>query len=564
MSVGSGSGVWRSRHRGRSGATRPAATGRWWALPRRVGSGYASSRRPTVRGGFAARVWAATTFSVYTAGQPTRNDRGGKDTQRQPAQRHIEGAGDLLGEIVSVDRVGPPAAVGGLLEPRSQHDAHHDTRNAECAEQSAQRRGQPRRHRCVGQVDPKPDRKHPGGQVERRQGHGVVARVRVIQCHRDGEVGDPHQHRSQTPYGYEQQGFSGRRPPGTFRVRCGAAVAQQRPWREDRRACGPGQITLVSDAGRRRVLRDAVECVDVAADGKAPHQDPGDQRRGPERDGREPGSLGAAQQPAGRDEDGGQRHRAVHHRRRDDRDVLLAKTGRALQRVAHPPPQVEGSAQRRDDHRGVADDLGRPEPASVCGGFRVWAGDHRLRGQQRAGEPQPCPRPDTTRHVHAAAGSDRLDQVEHDESDHQQRVGDVQQHAEPGHGEGKQGHQRHHPQEREQRCPAVRDADAEIQVPRQEQRYDEQDSSGHVAHDVPPAQRVPDRPRSPRLGLPPDGAGKRVVAALAHDAPQVVNERQRRWCGEATPCRAECVARLRTYSPFGRHGNGWEQAISRR
>jgi hypothetical protein len=33
------------------------------------------------------------------------DDRDGEDTQRQPAQHHIEGAGYLLREIVSVHRV---------------------------------------------------------------------------------------------------------------------------------------------------------------------------------------------------------------------------------------------------------------------------------------------------------------------------------------------------------------------------------------------------------------------------------------------------------------------------
>jgi hypothetical protein len=63
------------------------------------------------------------------------DDRDGEDAQRQPAQHHIEGAGYLLREIVSVHRVAGP---GGTVKPRGQRDAQHDARSAEHEENSAQ------------------------------------------------------------------------------------------------------------------------------------------------------------------------------------------------------------------------------------------------------------------------------------------------------------------------------------------------------------------------------------------------------------------------------------------
>lgn len=63
--------------------------------------------------------------------QPADDDGRREDAERQAAQHHIEGAGDLLGKIVSVDGVSRPAR--RCLESRSQDDADDDARNGECA-----------------------------------------------------------------------------------------------------------------------------------------------------------------------------------------------------------------------------------------------------------------------------------------------------------------------------------------------------------------------------------------------------------------------------------------------
>jgi hypothetical protein len=49
----------------------------------------------------------------HAAAAPAHNHGRGQDTQRNPAQHDIERAGDLLGEIISVDRaIHPGWALG--------------------------------------------------------------------------------------------------------------------------------------------------------------------------------------------------------------------------------------------------------------------------------------------------------------------------------------------------------------------------------------------------------------------------------------------------------------------
>ena len=175
--------------------------------PRRGRARPRAGRDSTSAGG------TAPLASLASTGEVTGDDRGHEDAQGQPTQRHIEGAGDLLGEVVSVDRV-LCGGIGRCREPRCQRDAHDDAGNAQRGDKSAQRRDQSRGDGVVDQLDPQPDRKKRGNQIEGGQHHAVVARERVIQAHGDKEVGDPHRHRPQAPDGDEQQALSGRRPPG--------------------------------------------------------------------------------------------------------------------------------------------------------------------------------------------------------------------------------------------------------------------------------------------------------------------------------------------------------------
>ena len=99
------------------GEPEPAAAGRWQVRSLAARPGYGSSPRPRAGPGgraAAAGVAGAALFaSQPSTAELTGDDGGGNDAEGQPAQHHIEDAGDLLGEIVSVDRVGPPAAFGG-------------------------------------------------------------------------------------------------------------------------------------------------------------------------------------------------------------------------------------------------------------------------------------------------------------------------------------------------------------------------------------------------------------------------------------------------------------------
>ena len=87
------------------------------------------------------RRWAAVGASLRgrlldSATPPARDNGHGQDAEGQPAQHDIERAGDLLGEIVSVDRAIHPGRALGRREPRSKLDPHHDAGNSEGDQES--------------------------------------------------------------------------------------------------------------------------------------------------------------------------------------------------------------------------------------------------------------------------------------------------------------------------------------------------------------------------------------------------------------------------------------------
>ncbi|EUA14950.1 hypothetical protein I546_0792 [Mycobacterium kansasii 732] len=430
--------------------------------------------------------------------RPSGDEDGGENAQCQAAQRHVEDAADLLGQIVAIDRV--RLGAGRCRKAWGQDDAEDDARNAEREQKSGQRRDQPAGQRIGCQVEPKPDRQHRGDQIEARQRHGVIARIGVIQHHRRGQVGQPHHHRTQAPRCDEQQAVSGRCAPDRLGYRPAARGSHQGQRREDGSAGRPRQEPLVSDSGGRGVLRDAVECVDFAADRQDPHDDSGDQRRGSQRNRGQPVVFGALQHPPGRDQDRNEGDNAIDHRRVDHHDVLLAEPGggpSGMQRVSHPPDKVETSAEGGTEHRRIADDSGGQQPVAVLVIVGDRAGDRRLCAEHRAGGSQPAARPDTARHVDGATEADRLERVVDDERQHQQQIRGVEAQTQPAcpagigftqirHHGRRQRQQRHQEQDPEQDSAAARNPEAEIQIPWEEQCTDHQHTGGQVPVDVPP------------------------------------------------------------------------------
>ena len=129
-------------------------------------------------------------------------------------------------------------------------------------------------------------------------------------------------------------------------------------------------------------------------------------------------------------------------------------------------------------------------------------GDHGLRGEQCACDAQPHARPGARGHDAGAAVADGLHQVEHDEPEHQDEVRGVEpvphrrRAADVGlrRGEGPRpdvrcergadGQQGHDDEHHEYQDAAARDADAELDAPRQQRRDDEQRHREPVAHAV--------------------------------------------------------------------------------
>jgi hypothetical protein len=170
-----------------------------------------------------------------------------------------------------------------------------------------------------------------------------------------------------------------------------------------------------------------MKSVDFAADGKKPDDHSGHQGSRSQRNGRQPRRPAIAlKDPPGRDDDGGKRHNAVHHRSRDDRHILGAEAGRAGQRGFHPPEQIEQDRQCRKGYRRVADDSGRQQPLPEAVVVRCGAGERGLGTYQCPAQPEPRTRADAARHIGAAAVSHRLHDIERHKAQHQQHVRGVE------------------------------------------------------------------------------------------------------------------------------------------
>ena len=128
-----------------------------------------------------------------------------------------------------------------------------------------------------------------------------------------------------------------------------------------------------------------------------------------------------------------------------------------------------------------------------------------------------------------------------------------------GHSDGDQGQQRHREQHREQGRVAAGDPDAEVQIPRQEQRDDEQGGGGQVADDVPAPRRAGRAPapsagpddasgllRLPAPVMGPVGASSLLWLTVPPGYQGRLLVAQVRLRGGGIPCRADRVAYLET------------------
>ena len=236
--------------------------------------------------------------------------------------------------------------------------------------------------------------------------------------------------------------FSRGRAVGPQRRRLDQEDGVERRRRDDRGGGRPEQVTLVADGGRRGVLREAVEGVDVAADGQDPHQR-GRQRAGrAQRSGGQPRGGGPLYEPARRDDQRDHRLRAVQQRGDDGGDVLAAERAVRDEQIAQPPVHVEGHRQRRERDRYRAEHprgrIPAPKPVVLDGD----TGDRRLRREQRAPDAEQQAGPDPRRHQAGSAAAPCLQQLIDDEADGDDQVGERRAAAGSGLSGGHPGRRR--------------------------------------------------------------------------------------------------------------------------
>ena len=105
--------------------------------------------------------------------------------------------------------------------------------------------------------------------VERRHRDAVVQGARQVQRQRDQVVDDAQPGRGERPERDERQALLRRPAVDGQRRRLDQEDGVERRRRDDRGGGRPEQVALVPDGGRRGVLGDAVEGVDVAADAES-------------------------------------------------------------------------------------------------------------------------------------------------------------------------------------------------------------------------------------------------------------------------------------------------------
>ena len=190
----------------------------------------------------------------------------------------------------------------------------------------------------VDEIDVQPDGKERGSQIEGGQHHAVVIAEGVIRIDGNQEVGRPTSPSIPgTSHGDEKKPF-GPLPPGIFLGSRGVPVTEKCPGRDSR------------DRALTQVPSNPTPAVDVfcampwnasmsTTDRKAPHDDPGDQRRRAAN-----GSPAAwpwcSEHHLDVNRTANNATTRDNHRGRDDRDVLLAefsRTARLCSAYLDPP-----------------------------------------------------------------------------------------------------------------------------------------------------------------------------------------------------------------------------------
>ena len=99
-----------------------------------------------------------------------------QDSEAQRTDHHVERAGDLLGQVVAVDRIGRRFRI-----TRGERDANGQVRDREDEQQPAERRDDRQDDLALDQLTEQPPRDQPGDHVEHRHRDGVVQGAVQIQ-----------------------------------------------------------------------------------------------------------------------------------------------------------------------------------------------------------------------------------------------------------------------------------------------------------------------------------------------------------------------------------------------